>query len=281
MIISEKFTFVHIPKTGGTWMRQQLKQLPSFGSEFSNHHPWSQAPANHSYAFAIVRNPWEWYVELYSHFHSNYVNRTHEFRQPESKWGQHQRTIEKIFGGTFEQMFEHVFDNKTTGLFGGFADSVKTLTEGGAPWCLKFFKMEQGLANILLQVLEESRQAIPEKFLHRIRLQDGVRVNDHSHLGRELRYTRALRDVVAERDAEIISKFGYEFPERLAAVEPAPAAPPEEEVAPSEEPAAPPEEEAVPPEPDYVEELEEVESAPESKTLPPPAPEEEPPESVI
>jgi hypothetical protein len=75
-LITDKFIFVHIPKTGGTWIRRSLEALGIFGREnaepyaYHEHDGIFRVPYELRYsrpAFAIVRHPvtrlaslWSW-----------------------------------------------------------------------------------------------------------------------------------------------------------------------------------------------------------------------------
>jgi hypothetical protein len=60
MIQTKNATYLHIPKTGGTWVRHVLRPI----ALVELHH---QLPVSRSEnVFAFVRNPWAWYVCSYN-----------------------------------------------------------------------------------------------------------------------------------------------------------------------------------------------------------------------
>ncbi|MCB0334989.1 MAG: sulfotransferase family 2 domain-containing protein [Bdellovibrionales bacterium] len=56
--------FIHIPKTGGSWVRLALRNsgltlIEPIG--ILKHAPPSELPADNLFSFAFVRNPWDWF----------------------------------------------------------------------------------------------------------------------------------------------------------------------------------------------------------------------------
>ena len=79
MIISDKFVFIHNPRTGGAFIKTMFKEIlpiEDFRPLEEYHLPVSAIPAAHrdKLKFGMVRNPWAWYVSLY------------HFQQPNGKW---------------------------------------------------------------------------------------------------------------------------------------------------------------------------------------------------
>lgn len=73
MLIHDRFVFLHVPKTAGTFLRRVLHEEvpgcePLPGMPGSAHYGWDQIPeeAADRPVLAFVRNPWDWYVSWYS-----------------------------------------------------------------------------------------------------------------------------------------------------------------------------------------------------------------------
>jgi peptidoglycan/xylan/chitin deacetylase (PgdA/CDA1 family) len=71
MLIHDRFVFLHIPKTGGRFIREALsRELPNCHpvADQRSHGGWDKIPAEASGrpVLAFVRNPWDWYVSWYS-----------------------------------------------------------------------------------------------------------------------------------------------------------------------------------------------------------------------
>lgn len=61
MYITKNAVYLHIPKTAGTWLEQVI--LPAVLEQHDTNLDY--LPDNYTYCFAIVRDPWSWYVSLY------------------------------------------------------------------------------------------------------------------------------------------------------------------------------------------------------------------------
>jgi hypothetical protein len=73
MLITKHFVFVHLQKTGGSFVQQVCERhLPPgwlVPNDLGDHASFHQIPPQHAHlpVFALVRNPWDWYVSWY-HF---------------------------------------------------------------------------------------------------------------------------------------------------------------------------------------------------------------------
>jgi hypothetical protein len=68
MLVTNDFVFVHIPKTGGTFIDVVLRNhLAVADYQAERHAPHSSLPAKwrHLPSFCVIRNPWDWYVSWY------------------------------------------------------------------------------------------------------------------------------------------------------------------------------------------------------------------------
>lgn len=64
-------TFLHIPKTGGTWVRKGLQTVPDLEIQDvgGQHDDWGHsADVCPRYdRFTVIRNPWDWYASYWAH----------------------------------------------------------------------------------------------------------------------------------------------------------------------------------------------------------------------
>lgn len=65
MIITKNAVYLHVPKTAGIWMREVLK--PVAIEERAHAIPDREILKKYKHIFGFVRNPWSWYVSLYSY----------------------------------------------------------------------------------------------------------------------------------------------------------------------------------------------------------------------
>jgi hypothetical protein len=69
MIVTDKFVFVHLPRSGGTFVSDVIRKFFPSAHEVGYHLPRSLLPREHSHlpVLGAVRNPWEFYVSWYHH----------------------------------------------------------------------------------------------------------------------------------------------------------------------------------------------------------------------
>ena len=67
MIVTDKFVFVHLPRSGGTFVSEVIWKFFPSAHEIGYHLPRELLPREYSHlpVLGTVRNPWEFYVSLY------------------------------------------------------------------------------------------------------------------------------------------------------------------------------------------------------------------------
>src|SRR5690349_13525686 len=76
MIVTDKFVFVHLPRSGGTFVADVIKKFFPSAIELGRHLPRELIPQKYSHLpiLGTVRNPWEFYVSLYHYARSKDPN---------------------------------------------------------------------------------------------------------------------------------------------------------------------------------------------------------------
>jgi hypothetical protein len=69
MIVTDKFVFVHLPRSGGTFISEVIRKFFPSAHEIGYHFPRTLLPREYSHlpVLGAVRNPWEFYVSWYHH----------------------------------------------------------------------------------------------------------------------------------------------------------------------------------------------------------------------
>ena len=69
MIVTDKFVFVHLPRSGGTFVSDVIKKFFPSAHEIGYHLPRAVLPTEYSHlpVLGAVRNPWEFYASWYYH----------------------------------------------------------------------------------------------------------------------------------------------------------------------------------------------------------------------
>jgi hypothetical protein len=67
MIVTDSFVFVHLPRTGGTFVYEIIRKFFPSAREIGHHLPRELLPREYSHlpVLGTVRNPWDFYVSLY------------------------------------------------------------------------------------------------------------------------------------------------------------------------------------------------------------------------
>jgi hypothetical protein len=73
MIVTDKFVFVHLPRSGGTFVSEVIRKFFPSAREIGYHLPRELLPKEYSHLpiLGTVRNPWEFYASWYQHQHAN------------------------------------------------------------------------------------------------------------------------------------------------------------------------------------------------------------------
>jgi len=69
MIVTDKFVFVHLPRSGGTFVSEVIRKFFPSAHEIGYHLPRTLLPSEYSHLpiLGAVRNPWDFYVSWYHH----------------------------------------------------------------------------------------------------------------------------------------------------------------------------------------------------------------------
>lgn len=200
MLLSRHFVFVHLLKSGGTFVKRILfDHAPAdWGCEEVGGHPSvHEIPESHRHLprFGFVRNPWDWYVSCYHYFRS--VDRAPLFDQISDNG-------RRSFAETFRvAMDTEPFRSARVGPLTWFAR--QTYGEGDSLELLRF----EHLREELLQALGGIGLQVPEELERAILAHPPVNATERAPY-REY-YDPELRDRVAQLDAGLIERFGYRF----------------------------------------------------------------------
>jgi hypothetical protein len=69
MLVTDKFVFIHLPRTGGTFVADVIEKFFPSAREIGYHLPLEQLPKEYAHlpVLGTVRSPWEFYVSWYYH----------------------------------------------------------------------------------------------------------------------------------------------------------------------------------------------------------------------
>lgn len=220
LVVDGDFFFLHVPKTGGSFLQTVLlDHLPAEHLGLDTHSSYDALPpsARELPGFCVVRNPWDWYV---SWFHYQSQRGPHR-RQPIADPGKRAVWEGALRGGaaSFEQAVQSAcngdFDHPlapTMRAEGLDFYSARLLEIAGEALGRESFdvvayeRMQQQVINFLRR-----HSRVPPAL--RRDLRDRPRVRASRHRDYRTYYDDTLRSLVGERTSWICRRFGYEFDE--------------------------------------------------------------------
>jgi hypothetical protein len=206
MILSDKFVFIHLPKTGGSFVRELLTHYAPAAWHVTlhdNHPTIRDIPATHSDLpiFGLVRNPFDWYVSWYHYLKQH---RSDPFFNHISQQGK------LDFKSTIRAAFE-----VDIGAMYGFPCEFSRSPFG----CYMNYMFGNDLNRLLLGKMETLRgdlrrilktyDALTETLAQQIDSFPVVNVSDH--LPYRDYYDEALKALISSRDREVLERFDYTF----------------------------------------------------------------------
>jgi hypothetical protein len=228
MIITDRFIFLHLHKSGGTFVNDFLMRFVPEARHVGYHLPRKLSPPSAAQlpALGFVRNPWSYYVSWYS-FQARR-------REPNSLF----RILSENGQLDFEHTVTNMLDLGTTGklldaIVGalparyinrglnipGFAlEPIRASGRGFYSYLYWYLYDGPGVMHIrrsdrLRQELISMLIAVgqPVSAAMRAYVQDAPDSNTSDHGAYTEYYGQGLQELVAERDADIISRHDFKF----------------------------------------------------------------------
>jgi tetratricopeptide (TPR) repeat protein len=235
MIVTDRFVFIHMHKTGGQSLNDIIERCIPEHRIVGYHFPRAEVPAESADlpAVGMVRNPWDWYVSWYAFnkrpgiknqlFHvvsdggdANFKATVTNLVQlgsdrPES--AKHRDTLIQILPDSLD-------GNRGVGLT---KDSIRELAEAGTGYYSWLFARMLGdetqhntfigrfenLKDDFLEIMERLSVKETDSLKSEFDKRDRKNVSRHSHYSHY--YDDELHDLVAAREKQLIKKYGYEF----------------------------------------------------------------------
>lgn len=234
MIITDKFVFIHMHKTGGQTVNRILSRLFPDSEVVGYHYPVSLVPASNTNLpiIGFIRNPWDWYVSWYA------FNRRPKARNAlfsvcsDGGKADFATTVSNLVtlgentkaAGNYRNALESVLPESLIGNRGvGLTKScIRNFVDDDTGYCTWMFERMFGtdyerarigryeyLQEDLVGILEEID--VPETANVARAMSRAPRLNMSRHSHYSHYYSNELANLVATKDARIIEKFGYSF----------------------------------------------------------------------
>ena len=231
MIVTKKFVFLHLPRSGGTFVSEVIKKFFPEAREIGRHMPRTLLPEDYSKLpiLCTVRNPWDYYVSLYHYAFA---------KDPSSilvSWMTDNGTLD--FADSVRNLLElGVNQNRLDRLIDMLPDEIdysrtiipnitksearKARDSGLGYYSFRFHQMfgnfedlyfckVESLRGGLISFLDSINSATDE--IKAFVMQTEKRnMSDHLHYSQY--YTEELANLVELRDHQVIKRFGYTQP---------------------------------------------------------------------
>ncbi len=236
MLVTDKFVFVHLPRTGGTFVSEVVRKFFPSAREIGYHLPRELLPREYSHLpiLGTVRSPWEFYVSWYHHHQSS--NRYSSTKNilfccvSEDRRLDFVKTIQNalnlgVSDGKLDLLIQALPEN-----FDYHQRHIPNLTKDvmrklrGTAIGLYTFRFQQlfGQADDVFFCRVESLRSDLMTFFEKIgAASDALRSyvlglekkNSSEHLHYSSYYTPELAELVSTRDRQLVDRFGFIFEE--------------------------------------------------------------------
>jgi hypothetical protein len=229
MITTERFVFLHLHKSGGTFVNECLVRFLPDARHIGYHLPRSMIPpdAANLPVLGFVRNPWSYYVSWYffqlERPHPNFLFRILS-DEGRLDFNATVRNMLDLGAGSVRldlllRALPKTFSNQGLNLPApqlapirdtrlGFYTYLYQYLYSGAGIPVVIGRLE-ALRETLLPMLESVGQPSSDEM--RRYVEDEAPRNSSNHASYADYYSAEVRDLVAERDAEVIARHGYSF----------------------------------------------------------------------
>jgi hypothetical protein len=230
VIVTDKFVFVHLPRSGGTFVSEMIKKFFPSAKEIGHHMPRELLPKEHSHlpVFGTVRNPWEFYVSLYHYVRSRNAGKTFISWMTENGTLGFDGSVRNMLNigvdqGRLDLLIETLpdyIDYSRTQIPNVTKHTMRRVRGTGvAYYTFRFNQLFGNPDDMVICQLETLRRDLIE-FFEQIgaatdELRDYVlsseKKNQAAHLHYSAYYTPELANLVSIRDRQIVERFGYTF----------------------------------------------------------------------
>ena len=230
MIVTDKFVFLHLPRSGGTFVSDVIKKFFPAAQEVGYHLPRAVLPSEFSRlpVLGTVRNPWAFYPSWYYHHCSDNRYLPLFCRLSDNRKLDFVETIRNALNlGVTDEKLDLVieglaenFDYTKKHISNLTKDAMRQMRGTGVGLYTFRFNQMFGQADDVHFCRVESLRSDLISFFETIGVaNDSVcsyilgleKKNISEHLHYSTYYTRDLADLVSLRDRPIIDRFGYVF----------------------------------------------------------------------
>jgi hypothetical protein len=230
MIVTDKFVFVHFPRTGGTFVTDIIMKFFPSAREIGYHLPISLLPKEYSHlpVLGTVRNPWDFYVSWYYHIWPRDIGKPLFSWLTDNCKEQFEGAIRNalnlgVDNNRLDALIEKLpdtVDYRTRNIPNITKDSLRKVYGTGVGYYTFRFNQLFGNGNNVFFCRQERLRTDLIYFLEQVcAVNDEIRThilesekkNTAEHRHYSSYYTPELAELVSIRDCSVIERFGYVF----------------------------------------------------------------------
>ncbi len=224
MILTPRFVFIHLHKSGGTFVNETLLAFVPGAQKIGHHAPASLLPASHAGlpVLGVIRNPWEYYVSWFT-FQSERRTYVWQAFSEDGKLDFEATTRRMLRAGENDALIDRLIEHAPVAFPHRQMNLTKACIEGmrGQPHGWYTFLFQRMYADLPVHFLrkENLREGLLD-FLRRHgfdtpAIEQHVRhappVNTTAHAPYRNYYCAALARLLEDREQEVVGRFGYTF----------------------------------------------------------------------
>jgi hypothetical protein len=228
VIVTRRFAFLHLHKSGGTFVNQFLMRYFDDAQLIGYHLPRAFLPPQHATLplFGLVRNPWDYYLSWYSFQATRAApNALFSIASDNGRLGFAATVTNLVNLGEDPARLARLvaalpdqFTNRGINLTRHCIRSLSGCSSGFYAWMFeRMYGDGRGVTFGRMETLRDDLRRFLEAL--EVPLEGGRReflashppLNTSRHPSRSGLYDADLRDLVARKDAAVINRFGYAF----------------------------------------------------------------------
>jgi len=230
MTLTDRFIYLNLHKTAGSFINEFLLRFLPDARQIGNHLPRRMAPPSHAHlpALGFVRSPWSYYVAWYRFQSRRYQsNVLFNILSDGGRLDFEHTVVNMLELGTTGTRLDAIiaalpatYTNTGLNLPGFALEPIRASGRGFYSYLYRYMYDAPGIMHIrrLDRLAEEWLSMLgavgqPVTAAMSRHLEEAVRAHRSRELPYEEHYGSALRDLIAERDAEVISNYGFRFGE--------------------------------------------------------------------
>ena len=228
MIVTDHCIFLHLHKSGGTFVNEFLMRFVPEARQIGYHLPRKMAPPTAAQlpALGFVRNPWSYYVSWYSfQARRRAPNALFRILSDDGRLDFEHTVANMLDLGTTGRLLDEIvaalpqqYTNKGLNIPGFALESIRLSGRGFYSYLYWYLYDGPGVMHIrrtnrlraeLISMLVAAGQPVSSAM--RSYVQEAADSNTSEHAAYTTYYGDELRNLVAERDASIIAQHQFKF----------------------------------------------------------------------